>query len=81
MLFLLDDDQCPPLHRVGAMRHVRLILAWRYHRYMAMDWFVARPEVLDLLRSADALPAAMGEAVALCPVYGPGAIDPGVGAS
>lgn len=40
-------------------------------------YFVARPELLDLLRSAEALLAATGEAVALCPVYSPGAVDPG----
>ena len=40
-------------------------------------YFVARPELLDLLRSADALLAATGEAVALCPVYHPGVADPG----
>ena len=34
---------------------------------------VARPELLDLLRSAEALLAATGSAVALCPVYGTGA--------
>jgi DNA-binding transcriptional ArsR family regulator len=33
-------------------------------------YFVARPELLDLLRSAEALLAATGAAVALCPVYG-----------
>ncbi|MGH3480563.1 MAG: ArsR/SmtB family transcription factor [Nocardioidaceae bacterium] len=44
-------------------------------------YFVARPELLDLLRSADALLAATGEAVALCPVYGPGAADPARGTS
>src|SRR5919108_6414104 len=33
---------------------------------------VARPELLDLLRSAEGLLAATGEAVALCPVYGAG---------
>jgi DNA-binding transcriptional ArsR family regulator len=38
-------------------------------------YFVARPELLDLLRSAEALLAATGEAVALCPVYGTGAAD------
>jgi DNA-binding transcriptional ArsR family regulator len=32
-------------------------------------YFVARPKLLDLLRFADALLAATGEAVALCPVY------------
>jgi hypothetical protein len=31
---------------------------------------LARPELLDLLRSAEGLLAATGEAVALCPVYG-----------
>ena len=31
---------------------------------------LARPELLDLLRSAEGLLAAAGEAVALCPVYG-----------
>lgn len=33
-------------------------------------YFVARPELLDLLRSAEGLLAATGEAVALCPTYG-----------
>jgi DNA-binding transcriptional ArsR family regulator len=40
-------------------------------------YFVARPELLDLLRSAEALLAATGEAVALCPVYSPGAARSG----
>jgi ArsR family transcriptional regulator, cadmium/lead-responsive transcriptional repressor len=31
---------------------------------------IARPELLDLLRSAEGLLAATGEAVVLCPVYG-----------
>jgi DNA-binding transcriptional ArsR family regulator len=31
---------------------------------------LARPELLDVLRSAEGLLAATGEAVALCPVYG-----------
>jgi ArsR family transcriptional regulator, cadmium/lead-responsive transcriptional repressor len=31
---------------------------------------ITRPELLDLLRSAEGLLAATGEAVALCPVYG-----------
>jgi DNA-binding transcriptional ArsR family regulator len=34
---------------------------------------IARPELLDLLRSAEHLLTATGEAVALYPVYGPGA--------
>jgi DNA-binding transcriptional ArsR family regulator len=33
-------------------------------------YFLARPELLDLLASAEAVLAATGEAVALCPVYG-----------
>lgn len=33
-------------------------------------YFVARPELLDLLRSAEGVLAATGEAVALCPTYG-----------
>jgi DNA-binding transcriptional ArsR family regulator len=33
-------------------------------------YFVARPELLDLLRSAEEVLAATGEAVVLCPVYG-----------
>jgi ArsR family transcriptional regulator, cadmium/lead-responsive transcriptional repressor len=33
---------------------------------------VSRPELVDLLRSAEGLLAATGEAVVLCPVYGPG---------
>jgi ArsR family transcriptional regulator, cadmium/lead-responsive transcriptional repressor len=36
-------------------------------------YFIARPELLDLLRAAEALLAATGSAVALCPVYGTGA--------
>jgi DNA-binding transcriptional ArsR family regulator len=33
-------------------------------------YFVTRPELLDLLRSAEGLLAATGEAVVLCPTYG-----------
>ena len=33
-------------------------------------YFLARPELLELLRSGEALLAATGSAVALCPVYG-----------
>ena len=33
-------------------------------------YFIARPELLDLLRAAEHLLEATGEAVALCPVYG-----------
>ncbi|MFJ3620569.1 ArsR/SmtB family transcription factor [Streptomyces iakyrus] len=33
-------------------------------------YFLARPELLDLLASAEQLLAATGEAVALCPTYG-----------
>lgn len=33
-------------------------------------YFIARPELLDLLRAAEELLAATGAAVALCPVYG-----------
>jgi len=33
-------------------------------------YFLARPELVDLLRSAELLLAGTGEAVALCPVYG-----------
>jgi DNA-binding transcriptional ArsR family regulator len=36
---------------------------------------LTRPELLDLLRSAEQLLAATGEAVALCPVYGAPAGD------
>lgn len=36
-------------------------------------YFVARPELLDLLRSAQTLLEATGWAVTLCPVYGEGA--------
>jgi ArsR family transcriptional regulator, cadmium/lead-responsive transcriptional repressor len=38
-------------------------------------YFVARPELSDLLRAADGLLAATGEAVALCPVYGTAAAE------
>jgi hypothetical protein len=31
---------------------------------------LARPELIDLLRSAELLPAETGDGVALCPVYG-----------
>ena len=44
-------------------------------------YFVARPELFDLLRSAEALLAATGEAVALCPVYSPGVANSGPTAS
>jgi ArsR family transcriptional regulator, cadmium/lead-responsive transcriptional repressor len=37
-------------------------------------YFVSRPELLDLLRSAENLLAATGEAVALCPRYGSAAV-------
>jgi DNA-binding transcriptional ArsR family regulator len=37
---------------------------------------LARPELLDLLRSAEQVLAATGDAVALCPVYGRPATDP-----
>ncbi len=33
-------------------------------------YFIATPELLDLLRAAEQLLSATGEAVALCPVYG-----------
>jgi DNA-binding transcriptional ArsR family regulator len=33
-------------------------------------YFLARPELIDLLRSAEVLLAETGDAVALCPVYG-----------
>lgn len=39
-------------------------------------YFLTRPELLDLLRSAEQLLAATGEAVALCPVYGTAAGSP-----
>ena len=39
-------------------------------------YFVAVPELLDLLRSAEGLLARTGEAVALCPVYGTAAARP-----
>jgi DNA-binding transcriptional ArsR family regulator len=37
---------------------------------------LTRPELIDLLRSAELLLAETGEAVALCPVYGEPAADP-----
>lgn len=39
-------------------------------------YFLARPELLDLLGSAEAVLDATGDAVALCPVYGAGADAP-----
>ncbi|MBA9005264.1 ArsR/SmtB family transcription factor [Thermomonospora cellulosilytica] len=36
-------------------------------------YFIAAPELLDLLRSAESLLAATDQAVALCPTYGTGA--------
>ena len=33
-------------------------------------YFIVRPELIDLLRAAENLLAATGEAVTLCPVYG-----------
>jgi ArsR family transcriptional regulator, cadmium/lead-responsive transcriptional repressor len=39
-------------------------------------YFLTRPELITLLRSAEGLLAQTGEAVALCPVYGdPGATE------
>ncbi|RKN50364.1 ArsR/SmtB family transcription factor [Micromonospora endolithica] len=35
-----------------------------------MFYALARPELMDLLRAAEGLLAATGEAVALCPAYG-----------
>ena len=35
-------------------------------------YFLARPELLNLLVSAEAVLAATGQAVALCPIYGAG---------
>jgi ArsR family transcriptional regulator, cadmium/lead-responsive transcriptional repressor len=35
-------------------------------------YFVSRPELLDVLRSAEGVLAATGSAVALCPTYGVG---------
>ncbi len=40
-----------------------------------MFYALARPELLDLLRAAETLLAATGEAVALCPNYGAAASD------
>ena len=37
---------------------------------------LTRPELIDLLRSAELLLAETGEAVALCPVYGEPAAEP-----
>jgi DNA-binding transcriptional ArsR family regulator len=37
-----------------------------------MFYALARPELMDLLRAAEALLAATGDAVALCPAYGCG---------
>jgi DNA-binding transcriptional ArsR family regulator len=37
---------------------------------------LTRPELMDLLRSAEAVLAATGNAVALCPVYGDPVSDP-----
>ena len=41
-------------------------------------YFLARPELLDLLASAEQLLAATGEAVDLCPNYGTPAAVPGL---
>jgi DNA-binding transcriptional ArsR family regulator len=40
-------------------------------------YFVARPELTDVLRAAEALLAATGAAVTLCPVYGTPTDPPG----
>ena len=42
---------------------------------------LARPELIDLLRSAELLLAETGDAVALCPVYGDPAVTTGTAAS
>ena len=39
----------------------------------ASVYFLTRPELMDLLACAETLLAATGNAVALCPTYGPGA--------
>lgn len=39
---------------------------------------LSRPELMDLLATAETLLAATGSAVALCPVYGTGATGPAV---
>ncbi|ALV33188.1 metalloregulator ArsR/SmtB family transcription factor [Streptomyces sp. CdTB01] len=41
-------------------------------------YFLSRPELLDLLASAEQLLAATGEAVDLCPNYGTSAAEPGL---
>lgn len=41
----------------------------------ASVYFLARPELLDLLAAAERLLAATGSAVALCPTYGGGAVQ------
>ena len=42
---------------------------------------LTRPELLDLLRSAEALLAATGSKVSLCPTYGTATLAPFVGAA
>jgi hypothetical protein len=69
----IDPDPCQPIP-VG-----------RYHRCGLIEfraegrqsfYALARPELLELLRSAEQVLAATGDAVALCPVYGQPATDP-----
>jgi ArsR family transcriptional regulator, cadmium/lead-responsive transcriptional repressor len=38
-------------------------------------YFLSRPELVDLLRSAEEVLAATGSAVALCPIYGVGGAE------
>jgi hypothetical protein len=68
-------------HRNAVSKHLACLRDCRLIDYRPQGrqsfYFVARPELLDLLRSADALLAATGGAVALCPVYRPGVADPG----
>lgn len=53
---------------VGCLRDCGLVVGRTQGRQVLYS--LARPELLDLFAAAEALLAATGEAVALCPVYG-----------
>lgn len=58
---------------VGCLRGCGLVVGRPEGRQVFYS--LARPELLDLLASAETLLAATGDAVALCPTYGTDGVD------
>jgi DNA-binding transcriptional ArsR family regulator len=71
---VVDLTQALGLAQSTVSKHLSCLRGCRLVDYRAEGrqsfYSIARPELLDLLRSAEGLLAATGEAVALCPVYG-----------